>query len=276
MWIAAAIALTLFGALFFDRFDPAKSRWIFRAKSKSKKSTDEAPTAQELALTPQNESRTAVPAHLTPIASGTGAQHSRFLRLVGAELRLALKGFSWWWYAAAAGLLIAQFTSPLAASRGPLLTASWIWPALIWSALGTRESRFGTDQLIFSSPRILLRQLPAAWIAAVLVAMLTGGGAAVRLAMAGQRAGLLAWGAGALFIASLALALGVWSGTSKFFEAFYTALWYVGPLNHGPGLDFTGSSSGALTTRYSVMYLVLAAVLVAAAFFRRARQLGHN
>jgi hypothetical protein len=157
-----------------------------------------------------------------------------------------------------------------------LLAAAWIWPVLIWSALGTREARFGTAQLIFSCPRILTRQLPAAWIAAALVAALTGLGAAIRMAIASQRVGLLAWGAGVLFIASLALALGVWSGTNKFFEGFYTTLWYVGPLNRVPGLDFTGSAGGHLTSRYAATYLLIAAVLVAAAFFRRARQLGRT
>jgi hypothetical protein len=106
-----------------------------------------------------------------------------------------------------------------------------------------------------------------------LVAALTGLGAAVRLALAGQSAGVLAWAAGVLFIPSLALALGVWSGTSKFFEGLYTALWYVGPLNRAPGFDFTGSANGSQAGRYALIYLGVGAILVAAAFFRRARQL---
>jgi hypothetical protein len=190
-----------------------------------------------------------------------------------AELRLALKGYRWWWYAVAGGLLIAQFAAPLDISRGPLLAVAWIWPILVWSALGTREARFGTDQLLFSCARILPRQFPAAWMAGIFVAALTGLGAAVRLALAGQSAGLLAWAAGVLFIPSLALALGVWSGTSKFFEGLYTALWYVGPLNRAPGFDFTGSADGSQAGRFAPMYLGVAAILVTAAFFRRARQL---
>ncbi|MFZ0963792.1 MAG: hypothetical protein WAO35_23245, partial [Terriglobia bacterium] len=86
-------------------------------------------------------------------------------------------------------------------------------------------------------------------------------------------AGLLAWAAGVLFIPSLALALGVWSGTSKFFEGLYTALWYVGPINRVPGLDFTGSYGGPQAGHYAFLYLGVAAMLVAAAFLRRARQL---
>jgi hypothetical protein len=209
--------------------------------------------------------------HLTPLASG--ALRPGAWPLLVAELRLALKGYRWWWYAVAGGLLIAQLAAPLDVSRGPLLAVAWIWPILVWSALGTREARFGTDQLLFSCARILPRQFPAAWVAGILVAALTGLGAAVRLALAGQSAGLLAWAAGVLFIPSLALALGVWSGTSKFFEGLYTALWYVGPLNRAPGFDFTGSTNGPQAGRYAPLYLGVTAILVVAAFFRRARQL---
>jgi len=65
----------------------------------------------------------------------------------------------------------------------------------------------------------------------------------------------------------------VWSGTSRFFEGFYTALWYVGPLNRVPGIDFTGGGGGALAGHFAVVYLGITAILVGAAFFRRARQL---
>jgi hypothetical protein len=119
----------------------------------------------------------------------------------------------------------------------------------------------------------LLRQLSAAWLAGVVIAALLVGGTALRLAIAGQITGLLAWAVGSVFVPSLALALGVWSGTGRFFEGFYTALWYIGPLNRVPGIDFTGGGSGALAGRFAVVYLGITAILVGAAFFRRARQL---
>ena len=186
---------------------------------------------------------------------------------------IGVKGYRWWWYSIAAGLVIAQAAVPLELSRGLFLAAAWIWPILIWSALGTREVRFGTQQLLFSCPRILPRQLPAAWLAGVFLAALVGAGTALRLAVAGQTTALFAWGAGALFIPSLALALGVWTGTSRFFEGLYTAIWYIGPLNRVPGLDFTGGGSGPLAGRFAWVYLGVSATLLAAALARRARQL---
>lgn len=267
-WAAAGLGLVLASAIFFDRFDPARLRWRTRTKPKQEcvaagMETDEVSSAARIALTAS--------VHLTPL--GSQVDRPNFVRICVAELRLSVKGYRWWWYAAGAGLLVAQCAAPLDVSRGPLLTAAWIWPILIWSALGTREQRFGTQQLLFSSSRMVSRQLPAAWLAAVIIAALLGAGAGLRLAIAGQKANLFAWAVGALFVPSLALALGVWSGTSRFFEGLYTALWYIGPLNRVPGLDFTGGANGAQAGRFALGYLGITTILLLAAFLGRARQL---
>jgi ABC-2 family transporter protein len=271
-WFAVAFAFVFVAAVFFDRFDPASTR---AAKSQP---VAPQPTAAAASDSPLVQSAAPHLAHvrdahvlLSPLAAA--ASSSAFGRIFVAEVRLALQGLRWWWYAIAAVLLIAQLASPLAVGRGALLGVAWIWPVLIWSALGNREARFGATQLVFSCPRILARQFPASWLAGVFVAMLTGLGAAIRLAIAGEQAGVLAWFVAALFIPSLALALGTWSGGGKFFEALYVVLWYVGPMNHVPGLDYTGSASGPSALRYALVYIVLTAALLAAAFARRAHQL---
>ena len=40
-----------------------------------------------------------------------------------------------------------------------------------------------------------------------------------------------AWAVGALFIPTLALALGVWSGSGKLFEVVFLVLWYSAPCS---------------------------------------------
>ena len=87
-----------------------------------------------------------------------------------------------------------------------------------------------------------------------------------------RRDGLL-WLGGAVFVPTLALTLGVWSGASKFFEGLYTVLWYVGPMNHAPGFDFIGSHGGATAARTGLVYLGISALLLAFAFLRRVSQL---
>jgi hypothetical protein len=267
--LAISILFTLLAAIFFDRFDATRFGTP-PIRSDKKKARVESPAATA-------GSGVSVPtaaaglAHLTPIVSGT--HNHAFGRLLSAELRLALKGFRWWWYVVAAGLLIAQLFVPLGPAQGLLLGTAWFWPILVWSAMGTRESRFGTQGLLFSSPRILLRQVPACFLAGFGIAALAGAGIAVRFVIAGQYVSLLAWIAGTLFLPSLALASGIVSGSGKVFEALLTVLWYIGPMNHTPGFDFTGAANGSLKLHYAAMYLTISAALLTCAFLARARQL---
>jgi hypothetical protein len=184
-----------------------------------------------------------------------------------------LKGQKWWWYAVAAGLIVGCASVPDASARGMLLACAWFWPILIWSKMGVREVRDQTSQLIFSAPHPLVRQLPAVWLAGVLLALITGSGFGSRLLLAGDWRGLLAWLIGALFIPTLALTLGVWSGSSKLFEIVYTLLWYIGPMHETLQLDFMGSVPGTSSTRIPAFYLGLAAAMTAVAFLGRKRQL---
>ena len=270
VWFCMAFVLALLAALFFDRFDAERSL----VPSRRRRKPQDQPLEAEDVLTPATSVTTAAAPTAVHLTSLAGAAHAgAFGRLFAAELRLAVKGLRWWWYVVAAGLLAAQFAAPLRLSRGPLLGVAWIWPILIWSGMGAREARFATRELLFSSARILPRQLPACWLAGVTVALLTGIGAATRLSLAGQNASLVAWLAGVLFLPSFALALGIWSGSSKPYEGLLTTLWYIGPMNRTPGLDFTGAANGPLTLRYAAMYFALSAVLLIVAFVGRARQL---
>ena len=192
-----------------------------------------------------------------------------FLVLVTAEFRLQIRGRSWWWYAVAAALFFACLFSPIDASRSGVILAAWIWPILLWSEMGTREARFSTTSLIYSARNAFPGQLLASWAAGFLVALLTGGGLGLRLLAAGDFPGLLAWLAAALFIPSLALALGVFTGGRKAFEALYTAWWYLGPLHHLPGIDFMATTPASSSP---LGYFVASAVLVASACaWRRTR-----
>jgi len=143
---------------------------------------------------------------------------------------------------------------------------------LIWSQMGCRESRYATQSLIFSAERVVYRQLLAIWTAGVLVAIITGAGTGVRLLLSSDWHAAAAWVAGALFIPSMALVLGVWSGSTKFFEALYTVWWYIGPLHQIRGLDFMGTSAASSSP---VPYLALAAVSLLAAGLGRRQQVAY-
>jgi len=266
MWVVAGLGVALLASVFFHRFDPARES-IRKEKEKGKdkrRATVEDPTLLSEPRLPRPEHTT-----LTPLDQ---RGHSRFARLVLSELSLMLKGSRWWWYAVAAGLLVAEFVSPTREAREGVLLAAWIWPVLLWSQMGCRESRYATQSLIFSAERIVYRQLAALWTAGVLVALVTGAGTGFRLLISLDWPAVAAWFAGALFIPSLALALGVWSGSSKFFEALYTVWWYIGPLHQLPSLDFVGGSRASSSPGW---YLILAAVLLLASCLGRRRQVAY-
>ena len=160
------------------------------------------------------------------------------------------------------------FVSPQV-DRAYILPIAWLWPILVWSGLGNREVQYNTHQMVFSSAAPLSRQLPATWLAGFTVALLTGSGVAVRLLLAGDGPGLLAWLSAALFIPSLALVLGVWSGGRKIFEVLYVTLWYLGPMNKIYAVDYSGANSAGNIA----FFLPLTLAMILAAFYGRARQL---
>lgn len=260
LWMVLAAALVAGAAFLFDRFDPARAR---RQKSGPAES-----------LSPQTDSALA-PQRFVALAPLCVAAppHFRLGAMFVAELRLMLKGHRWWFYVIALGLMVTSAAVPDAGARGMLLACAWLWPVLLWSSMGVREIKEQTNQLLFSAPHPLARQLPAVWLSGLAVALLTGSGFALRLAIDGNRRGLLAWTIGALFIPTLALSLGVWSRTSRLFEILYTLSWYIGPVHAIPQLDFMGSAPATWKTHYPYFYFLLTCALALAAIAGRKQQL---
>ena len=256
--IIIALALTFLAALFFDRFDPS------RTKPRSVRTKRSAPDS---APTPASTSQAVPTPHLTPL--NKAANRFSFFSVLIAELKLLLKGQRWWWYTILGGIIVACLVNSSAITREIILPIAWVWPILIWSAIGNREIHNNVQQLTFSSASPLWRQLPAQWLAGFIVTLLMASGAALRFVIDGDTIGLLALLSGALFIPSLALASGVWSGTSKLFEILYMVIWYLGPLNKVLGLDFIGSHSDG----YPQFFIPVSMALIAFAIFGRSRQL---
>jgi len=232
LWLIAALAIVLLAGLLFRRLDPAPRK----AKPGRYSELAESPPLESAQPTPK-----AAPIDLTPLMSGQRAFYPG--RILLAELRLLLKGVRWWWFVVFAGLNVAGLLLPVESARQYLLPAAWILPLALWSALGTREVRHNTGQIVFSAPHPLSRQFPLTWLAGVAVALAAGGGVAANFILVADWLHLLAWCTGVLFIPTLALALGTWSGSNKLFEVVYMLWWYAGPINRVESLDFVGAGS---------------------------------
>jgi hypothetical protein len=241
-FMLVALGIVLISSIFFDRFNPS------RLTVKRKKTTHDSP-----APVPAIEATPRPDIHLTPLPA-TRARF-RFDALFIAELKLLLKGQHWWWYAIAVGLVIAQFTNEPDITH-ILLVVSWLWPILLLSGVGSRESRHNTRQMVFSAPRPLMTQLPAAWLSAFTLVALTGSGALVKFLALGDTHSVIAWLVGAMFIPSLALAFGVLTGSSKAFEIVYV-LWMYLILNKAAAIDFLGMTPNSPWQLYLGLSLVL-------------------
>ena len=187
-----------------------------------------------------------------------------FLGMLFAEIRLLLKGRAMWWWLITIGLNIAILTSPGVVTTNWFLPFAWLWPIATLSGMGNRERKNNTYQMVFSSTRPVLRQLPVAWLAGVMVtAMLVISGAIYPL-IHGDAPGLLGWAGGVIFVPALALLLGVISSGSRVFEVVYVLWWYVGPLQKAHWVDFTHGAP--------LVYLLATFMLMGIAMLWRSRQ----
>jgi hypothetical protein len=264
VWIPISAVVALGTAVWFDRFDSMSAGAVSRKRRR--------PSSKAVQPSRAAGAVVSVSTRIWDAASVLIAGRTRLGAMLAAELRLAFSGVSRWWMLVAAGVWLTSLLAPIDAARYAHV-AAWGWPLLLWSNMGVREALHRTGPLVYSCPRPLQRQFIALWLSGVLIAIVTGSGLAIRFAATGDVVSLAAWIAGALFIPSLALALGVWTESSRAFEALYTTWWYVGPVSRFAAFDYSGASADAVTWSTSLVYLTLAAVMLAAAALGRRRQI---
>ena len=250
LWAVVAVALAAAAALPFHRFDPER---MPRRTSSGRRAAGR--TARRLRR------------RWTPLFERL-AGRSQSLTLLWAELALLVRGRRPGWGWVSFGLWLACLLSPLEVVRSFLLPAAWLWPLAAWAEMGNQEARHRTEALVFVCPRPLLRQLPAAYGAGVVLAAAVGSGAALRFCAARAWPEVAAWAVGVGFIPALALAAGALSRGPRLFEISYLLVWYVGLLNKLPAFDFL-----APTRQASASFLAATAALLLLAVAARARRL---
>jgi hypothetical protein len=196
----------------------------------------------------------------------------RFLSMLRVELWLMLKGSHLAWYLMALITIVLQLVLPYQYARTIALPLAWIWPLLKWSAMGIREKRFNTIQLLQSSPSPLKRQLPATWCAGLIVTLVMGNGMILRSIIVGDFSLLYALFIAALFIPTFALFLGITSGSQKLFEVIYLVIWYLGPINRLEMFDFIAVTDQTLTTLVPISYLIISLALIPLTMFIRSKE----
>lgn len=128
------------------------------------------------------------------------------------------------------------------------------------------------EQIIFSAPYPLTRQLPITWLTGVFVAFVITSPLILRLALAGEWSSLGGLIVGIFFVPSLAMAFGCWTNGSKLFEGGYLFLWYIASMYSIPALDFMGRVPAARENEMPLFYFLVTLLLMAVAYLGRRRQ----
>jgi ABC-type transport system involved in multi-copper enzyme maturation permease subunit len=254
-WVVISLVLVLLSAVWFARFDPAREG-LLHLRRKTEEAVEGEPASSRIRL--PHITLTSLSPLVSTLAVNT------FLGVLFAELRLLLNGRRWWWWLVIAGLNLAVLSNLPAEVKPFLLPFAWLWPLPIWSEMGNRERKNNTSQMVFSSARPVLRQLPAAWLAGVLATALFSIAWAGVFLSNGDLPALAGWVGAVAFIPTLALALGVFSSGNRVFEVVYLIWWYIGPFQKTPGLDFTAGAPQ--------FYLLAAAALLLVSAYWRGRQ----
>jgi len=260
LWAGAGLIFVMITMPFFDRFDRTKTTKRTVRKEKKKKARAAAPSVKPALPAPAYDR---LPAPET---------RYRFTAMLAAEFRLMVKGYHWFWYLVVAGLVAVQLAVPFAEARAFAVSAAMLLPILCWSAMGTRETRYNTAQLLFSSPYPITRQLPASLAAGTLITLLAMSGMIVRAGIIGEWQYLVTLIVAALFVPSLAMTLGALTGSKKLFEVSYFLLWYIGGIEKMTPINFLGTTEEAVAAGIPTVYFLLTAGLVLIAFLTRRRQ----
>ncbi|MEU1286440.1 hypothetical protein [Kitasatospora sp. NPDC005856] len=233
--VLAAFVVALLPALWFGRFDPARGSGTAAAPV-----PDARRAAGEASVSDGTEPAGARWGSAPGVLPQTEPRRAgAFGRLLAGELRILVQGVSRWWWLVAAGLTVAGLALPMNAVTGLLLPLAWLWPVLIWSRLGSQQAESGLEVLLGAYPSAR-RRLLAEWASGLVLTAVTGAAPLIRMLVAGDGAGTASWVGGALFVPSLAMALGVVSRSHRLFQAVYLPLWWV-LVNNVAALDFMGA-----------------------------------
>ena len=143
-----------------------------------------------------------------------------------------------------------------------------LFPLAIWSRMGTVDTTNRTEQLILSTPNASIKFF-ITWLSGMFITFIYSFGIVLRLSIAGDIRAGIAYVIGILFIVTLAITLGYFAKSRRLFESIYLLLWYMGPVNQIPYLDFTG-----LSMNHSLQYLILSLCLMSSVVILQKKRLG--
>lgn len=265
--LAITVGLLAAGHVSFNRLDES-GLWSFRSMLPFGSSADEAgePTesSTESSFVLLTDGSSPDVGSL-PSVTQTGFQ---FKRVLASELRLAVKGRQRWWYVACGIAFLLSFIPSVDALRSAVLPLALLLPLAAWSELGTRDTRYRTEELVFvtGGPYKLLA---ASYLAAVTVGLAITLPAGAVFLINGATGALFGWAVALGALPAIAFALGTWTHSQRAFETAYLFAWYMGPMNGFRPLDYIGAEAATVSSGVTFAYLVVGVLALAATAYGR-------
>jgi hypothetical protein len=157
--------------------------------------------------------------------------------------------------------------APLASVRSAVLPAAFFAMIIAIADIATRDDAAGMTALLYSMPKVKPWYVGVKFLAAAGAALAFTFVPLVRVAIA-QPSSALSLITGILFVAALAVSLGILTGSSKTFAAIFLLFMYLALSAKGsPGFDFAGWG-GVATNEVRFAYMGITALLLAVAATR--------
>jgi len=231
IWPALAMLLVALAVLFFDRFEQAPKKFK-KIKNREDVIVPAIVTQPKLAFGSTVSYRSILAVR----------RSASLIPLILAELKLNLKELKPVWYLIGLGLIAGELFAPFDISRKYLVPAAMIWPLVLWSSMGTRETRFNMRSLLFCSAGVHTRQYVALLLSGVAIAAAMCMPMIVRSAITGEYQYLLLLVSSACLLPATAFALGTLTGSRKLFEVIYLMIWYGGSIDRIKPIDLLGTT----------------------------------
>jgi hypothetical protein len=260
LWIGLGLALTYFSSLFFHRFNFKQAA----GKKKTKQPKQQA-EADKLTINPAGITRQTMP--LLVFNYG-------IFPFIKTELLLLIRQGNKWLWLLNGGLWVAMFIAPLPVAYTYMLPVLLFLQVTRWSDLVTKEKTNRVHYFAYASYKPLQRMLPAQIFAGILLALSLALPVLLRNAVALNGYAIINIVNGAIFIVSLAAALGILSGGKKLFEVVFFMLTYA-IVNKMDVADYLGSLTHNNAGMYILILTCINACMLCAGFLTRSYQVKH-
>lgn len=260
IWMLGGALIACLSTLRFDGFVKRSNLLAQNDASKIKhKMNDTIETEHKM-----NE---AIPINLTISSIYRNKSKIPIFKLIKYEIKLMMLECKWWWYFISIICVVLSFVLPIQYIYSGLYLMM-ILPIGIWSQMGCRENYYFTTELIESSCSLVYKKV-AELLGGFGISIIFSLGILIKLSMQNDWQLLTSWIIGILFVPTLGLFLGSIFGNRRFFEAVYIILFYFGPLNGIPFLDFLGVKQSNTSIFFMITIILILILYCIAKYIKK-------